>query len=154
MKKDELSHNLSEKEFFISACFADDLQLFYKQWIEKGKKNGRIQFFEARDDGLLIHKYWKPSNICCETGEKLTKDDIDVKVGYWTPYIWKPVKKDVKQYSAMKEIVECQKIDCSCNDCLYLNRSEKKCDLFNNQIQINVNTCEVNNQKCFKHRKE
>ena len=78
-------YDWSEKQFFIYACFVDDLQQFYQDWIEQGKKAGRIQFFDKGIDGKLTHKYWRPSNICCESGELLTKENIDVKVGYWTP---------------------------------------------------------------------
>ena len=85
-------YDWSEKQFFIYACFVEDLQQFYKDWVEQGRKVGRIQFFDIGSDGKLTHKHWKPSNICCESGEVLTKENIDVKVGYWLPFLWKPIR--------------------------------------------------------------
>lgn len=146
-------YDWSEKQFFIYACFVDDLQQFYRDWVEQGKRAGRIQFFEVGNDGNLNHKYWKPSNICCESGEVLTKDNIDVKVGYWTPNLWKPIRKDLKQESMKLEAIECQKIDCSCNDCISLNRTDNWCNKLNKAISINVNLCHPQNQTCFQHRR-
>lgn len=144
-------HDLSEKDYFIHACFVNDLQVFYKDWIEQ--KTGRIQFFDSMNN-ILIHKYWKPSNICCESGEILNKENIDVKISYWTPFIWKPIRKDLKQQAMKYEAFECQKIDASCNDCKYLDRMKSWCNNLEKEIIINENLCHVQNQQCFIHRKE
>jgi len=146
-------YDWSEKQFFIYACFVDDLQQFYQDWIEQGKKAGRIQFFDKGIDGKLTHKYWRPSNICCESGELLTKENIDVKVGYWTPNLWKPVRKDLKQEAMKFEALECQKIDCSCNDCKYLERTNSYCNKLDMQVIVNSNSCHAQNQGCFEHRR-
>ena len=104
------------KKHFIDACFADDLQKWYSDWIEE--KKDRIQFFTT-DDGYR-HRSWLPSDTCCYSGEKLTRDNIDVLVGYWTPFMWKPIRKDLRVQAQREEAYECQLIDCSCNDCAFL----------------------------------
>ena len=71
----------------------------------------------------MIHKYWKPSNICCVSGELLNHENIDVKVGYWLPYLWKPVRKDLKSW----------------------------CNKYEKSIIITPNTCHPQNQNCFQH---
>ncbi len=148
------NYEWSEKQFFIYACFVKDLQQFYKDWIEQGRKAGRKQFFKQNSKGVLEHKYWKPSNVCCESGEVLTEVNIDVKTGYWTPNIWKPIRVDLKQVSMKNEAFECQKIDCSCSDCFYLDRAKSWCMKLDKPIKINSNLCHIENQNCFKHRKE
>lgn len=144
-------HNWSEKQFFIHACFADDLQQFYVDWIKQS--SGRAQFFDTGINGKLTHKYWRPSSICCESGDELFKETIDVKIGYWTPNLWKPVNKALKQEAMRYEALECQNIDCSCNDCKYLCRDKKWCDKLCKKIIIRSNTCHPENQGCFKHRR-
>ena len=146
-------YDWSEKQFFIYACFVDDLQQFYNDWVEQGRKAGRIQFFDIDSDGKLTHKYWQPSNICCESGEVLTKENIDVKVGYWLPYLWKPIRKDLKQQAMKFEAFECQKIDCSCNDCKHLDRAKSWCNKLDKKTSINENLCHPQNQNCFEHRR-
>jgi len=143
--------NWSSKKIFIHACFVDDLQSFYKQWIEQSK--GRMQFFDIGYNGELEHQNWLPSKICCETGEELTKENIDVKIGYWTPFTWKPVRKDLKEKAMKYEAFECQKIDCSCNDCKYLDRENAYCKKLYKWVRINANMCHPKNQKCFVHRR-
>jgi len=146
-------YDWSEKQFFIYACFVDDLQQFYQDWVEQGRKAGRIQFFNKIEDGKLTHKYWLPSKICCETHEELTKENIDIKVGYWLPFLWKPIRKDLRQQAVKYEVLECQKIDCSCNDCKFLERAENWCNKLNKKISINENLCHIQNQDCFEHRR-
>lgn len=59
-----------------------------------------------------------------------------------------------KKQEAMKyEAFECQKIDCSCNDCKFLDRQNKMCLKFNKIIKIHPNLCHPQNQSCFIHRK-
>lgn len=153
MKRKEypFEHNWSEKQYFIHACLSDDLQVFYRNWIDQ--KKDRIQYFTSLN-GVLEHRYWIPSNICVESGEVLTADNIDVMVGYWTPNIWKPIRKDLKVASAKEEAFLCQKIDCSCNDCAFLDRKNKWCSKFDKETAIKPNLCHPENQDCFKHRKE
>ncbi len=147
-------NNWSEKQYFIHACFVDDLQVFFSEWVEQGRKSGRIQFFDTKDDGTFEHKYWKPSNKCCVTGEILTKDNIDVRVGYFTPNIWKPVRKDLMQEAKKQEAYECQKIDCSCSDCKFSDRAERFCNKFSRKIKIISGVCHPQNLECFEHRLE
>lgn len=147
-------YNWSERQFFLYACFVDDLQKFYRDWIEQGKKSGRIQFFDVAPNGTLTHKYWRPSNICCESGEVLTNDNIDIKVGYWTPNLWKPIRKDLRQEAIKFEALECQKIDVSCNDCKHLDRTNKHCNKLNKKVSIKPNACHPQNQNCFEHRRD
>ena len=146
-------YDWSEKQFFIYACFVDDLQQFYQDWVEQARRGVRIQFFDIGVDGKLIHKYWLPSKICCETREELTIENIDIKVGYWLPFLWKPIRKDLKQQAMKHEALECQKIDCSCNDCKCLDRSKHWCNKLNKKISINENLCHPQNQNCFEHRR-
>lgn len=141
----------SERDFFIEACFSDDLQVFYKSWI--AQKPDRIQFF-TKLEGVLSHKYWNPSNLCCIIGDTLTKDNIDIKISYWTPFIWKPILKSLKIESMKKEAYMCQLIDSNCNDCFYLDRGNKKCLKFDKNIQIYPGISQVENKDCFKHRKD
>jgi hypothetical protein len=100
--------NLSEKQYFIHACFVHDLQQFYKQWIEQ--KKGRIQYFTTTPNGLLQHKYWQPSSTCCQSGQLLSPNNIDVKIGYWTPFTWKPILPQLKQQAMKDEAYQCQLI--------------------------------------------
>jgi hypothetical protein len=147
-------YNWSEREFFIYSCFVDDLQQFYKDWIEQGKKIGRIQFFDINKNDILTHKYWRPSNKCRDSGDILTKDNIDIKIGYWTPNLWYPIRKDFKQESMKLESFLCQKIDCSCNDCKFLDRKNSFCQKLNKKVNICSNQCHPQNQICFEHRKD
>lgn len=145
--------NCTEKQLFIHACFADNLQDFYKEYIKQGGKKGRAQLFDTDGNGKLIHKYWCPSNICCESKEILTPENIDIKISYWFPFIWKPIRSDLKIKAMKDEAFGCQMIDCSCNDCKHLNREKSLCNKFNKKIIINPNTCHPQNQNCFEHRR-
>ena len=140
---------MKERDYFLQACFTDDLQQFYKDWINE--KADRIQYF-IESNGLLEHRQWKPSKICRSLGEELTIDNIDIAVGYWTPFLWFPIRKDFKVQHQKNEAYECQKIDCSCNDCIFLNRDEKWCMQLEKEITIQSNLCHPQNQECFVHR--
>jgi hypothetical protein len=64
-------------------------------------------------------------------------------------------------------IYELQKIDCNCNDCVFMNRNMQKpprkfvanpinygfCVKKNADVSFIPSTCSVENQKCFNHRK-
>ena len=76
-----------------------------------------------------------------------------------------------------ESIIELQKIDCNCNDCIYMVRDfeTKKawdntelhmnqknasfrihygnCNLLNKPVSFIPNTISIDNQQCFKHRK-
>jgi hypothetical protein len=154
-------NNWTDKQYFIYACFIDDLQLFYKQYIEQGKRQGRIQKFNLDVNGNYVHKYWCPSNICCESNDVLTINNIDIKVTYWTPFVWKPIKKELKQLATKKEAYECQLIDCSCNDCKNLLRNIDIANVgkfnictLNKPVDVTPNVCNPNNTNCFVHRKQ
>ena len=61
-----------------------------------------------------------------------------------------------------------QLIDCNCNDCIYMVRDltrfpEKgkpypinygNCTKFDKKVSFIPNTCQIETQKCFKHRKD
>lgn len=79
-----------------------------------------------------------------------------------------------------ENIIELQKLDCNCNDCLYLIRDQGTlhkydalydelhgghkqswrihygfCSKFNNKkIQFTPGQCQLHTQECFKHRRE
>jgi hypothetical protein len=75
-----------------------------------------------------------------------------------------------------ESIVELQKIDCNCNDCIYMSRDFAKLKSFDHlhkgqekashrvnygfctnklkNVSFIANTCQLNTQVCFKHRKE
>lgn len=137
---------MTNRQIFIEACFSNDLNSFYKEMIES--KYISIQNFNSE----LKHLYWNPSNICCESKEILNRENIDIKVGYWTPFVWKPIHKDLLLSSKRSEAFNCQCIDMSCNDCIYLDRGNSKCSLLNKNIKIVPNTCHPQNINCFKHR--
>lgn len=153
-KKYNFDYNWTDKQFFIYACFVDDIQQFYMDWIEQGAKTGRCQFFITNSKGELEHLYWEPNSICSISGDQLTKDNIDVLSGYWTPHLWKAVRKDLLAESKRKEIIWCQNIDCSCNDCIFLDRTKGWCTKFYKKANILPSTCNPNNIDCFQHRKE
>jgi len=149
--------NWNNKKLFLTACFVDDLQTFYKKMILDN--NGRINQFEGnlslnnfQQRNNIEHKLWFPSTICCETGELLTQENIDIKIGYWMN-IWKPIRKDLKEEAMKKEAFECQKIDCSCNDCKFLDREKSWCNKLDKKTSIDVNLCHPQNLNCFEHRK-
>ena len=152
-KEYHFQHNWTERQYFIYACFVDDLQQFYNDWIEQGRNKGRPQFFETNAQRFLEHKYWNPRNICCHTGQTLTQETIDIKVGYWTPFLWKPIHKDFKLVATQQESFECQNIDCSCNDCFFLDRVKSWCNKFDRATKVEAALCHPQNRECFKHRK-
>jgi hypothetical protein len=139
----------TEREYFIDACFCEDLPKWYKEYV--AEKPSRIQHFFQ---DTLIHLYWNPSEICRHSGIKLTKENIDIVQGYWTPYTWFPVHKDFKKACYEQEAFVCQNIDMNCNDCIYLNRNETLCILsLDKKVSFIPNTCMPENMNCFKHRK-
>jgi hypothetical protein len=142
---------MTEKQWFIEACFTDDLQGLYKRYISEVR--GAEQFFNGTLIRELTHKYWLPGNICKYSGEKLTKDNIDIAIGYWTPFSWRPVLKRYKEIYLKNEYFACQCIDCSCNDCISLDRAKKLCTKYNKTVSIKPNTCQPQNINCFIHRK-
>lgn len=151
--------NLSEREYFIEACFAEDLQSWYKEWVYQ--KKDRVQFFNFRlgSEGIYEHNSWCPSKVCCDSGKTLIKEDMDVKSGYWTPHLWKPIHKDLLKEAKAFEAMQCQIIDADCNDCKYFKRgkelgtgiTEGLCLKFNYPTKGYVNVCSGKN--CFEHRK-
>lgn len=143
---------MTERDYFIEACFAPDLQVWYKEWIRQ--KPDRVQFFF---DGLdhYEHLYWSPSLICRSSGQILTRDNIDISKSYWTPFTWYPIHKESVSSHKKIEAYHRQVIDCSCNDCGHLQRQSGtvgKCLLFNKAVGIHPNTCCPQNIKCFIHR--
>ena len=75
-----------------------------------------------------------------------------------------------------ESIFELQKIDCNCNDCIYMFRDQSRMDSFNylhvgqekashrvnygdcllfkKQVSFIPNTCQLETQECFKHRRD
>ena len=72
-------------------------------------------------------------------------------------------------------MIELQKIDCNCNDCIFMKRDLPKfnslnflygntnpshrihygdCSKFNKPVSFIPNTCQLETQSCFIHRKE
>jgi len=153
-KKYEFNYQWSDKQFFIYACLTWDLQKFYRDWIEQGGKTGREQFFITNSLGELEHLYWRPSPICSVSGERLTKENIDVLPGYWTPNLWKPVRKDILAEAKRQEVIWCQNLDCSCSDCYFMHRAKIWCTKFNKKAKVEPNTANPENMNCFQHRKE
>ncbi len=127
--------NKTEKQHFIDACFADNLDDFYEKWV--AEKKDRIQFFTVRDidawkkritalsdaakkmiskdvisfkhlPPVFNHHYWKPSSRCISSGEELTRENIDIHITYWQPHLWKPIRKDLKREYRKEEAYECQ----------------------------------------------
>jgi len=146
--KYDFPNNWNERQYFLHACFVDNLKLFYKQWIEHSPN--RAQYFLSVP--LLIHKYWQPSNICRVSGEILTPNNIDIFHSYWTSG-WYPVRKDLKRSGELEEAYECQKIDKSCNDCKYFNRKDYWCTKLDALPKGSApNFCY--NHECFTHRKD
>jgi len=140
---------MTDKQYFIEACFALDLQEFYRNFIKE--KPSRIQLFKETE--VLEHKYWNPSRICVSSGEELNKDNIDVAISYWTPFVWKPIRNDLRQQYMRDEALDCQLIDASCNDCAYLDRANKMCLKKGVSVTVNANMCHPQNNDCFVHRK-
>lgn len=73
-------------------------------------------------------------------------------------------------------MIELQKIDCNCNDCVFMVRDIEKrkqydelyagrlnasyrinyghCDKFKKPVSFIPNLCQIDTQECFKHRRE
>ena len=148
---------MKEKDYFLDACFSDNLQEWYSNYIKE--KPSRLQNFtvieEMKDDEIITtytHKYWMPSSFCRSTKEKLNRDDAVVTHGYWTPFCWFPIHKNLKREHELNEAYECQKIDQSCNDCAFFDRANSHCKKLNKPTQANPNICADN--PCFVHRKD
>lgn len=145
---------MSERSDFIEACFTLDLQEWYREWISK--KGDRLQFFYKGIIGYT-HLFWNPSSRCRASGQILTKENIDIYVGYWTPNCWFPIHKDLLKEHKRSEAYECQKIDCSCNDCAHFKRevgSSGHCEVLNKKVIAYSNTCCPENSECFLHRRD
>lgn len=74
-----------------------------------------------------------------------------------------------------ESLIELQKIDCNCNDCIFMERDVKKrqsfdhlhegqinashrinygnCLKFNKPVNFIPNTCQLETQQCFTHRR-
>ncbi len=155
IKKYPFGNNWTEQQYFKYACFCDDLQLFYRQWIEQ--KQDRIQFFDISLDGKYKHRYWIPSKICSYSDELLNEENLVIKIGYWTPFCWTLVKNTLLNEAKTLETLFCQTVDCSCNDCKFFERKDQNNGLCNKKENIFVkaypNMAQPNNLECFEHRK-
>lgn len=156
----KLPRNLTEREYFIEACFCDDLQLFYSEYVKQ--KKDRIQVFSELSNGVLGHLYWIPRNICTGCEKELTRDNIDIIMGYWHPFSWRAVHKDCAKAAKDREVHWCQSIDADCNDCKHFERIKLigastpasylgNCKKFNKETIAYVNLC--TRHECFEHRK-
>lgn len=152
-----------ERHWFIEACLADDLQLFYRDYIKDS--TGRInQFYlpprytrlhHIPDDYTLRHRFWNPGSKCVITGQNLSADDIDVWVHYWYPS-WTPVKKGLMKQAKQEEVAWCQSIDCNCNDCAFMERHEQDkgyCKKLNKKVSFIPGVCQLDTQECFEGRR-
>lgn len=79
----------------------------------------------------------------------------------------------------MNDIIDLEKLDCNCNECVFMERDlEKfhrydalydklhgghkqswrihygKCIKFDKEVQFTPGQCQINTQECFKHRRE
>ena len=141
--------NKKERDYFLDACFSDNLQEWYSNYIQE--KPSRVQQF-IKVNGRWEHRYWIPSNICRATKKKLDKSDAVVAHGYWTPNCWFPIHKDLKREYELSEAYECQKIDAACNDCGFFDRANSWCNKLNKPTHPAPNFCQ--NNSCFVHRKD
>lgn len=139
----------NNRSAFIELCFCDDLQSEYKQYI--ANEPNKMQLFRV-ENNQLVHRKWIPSKYCCYSNDELTKDFIDIIIGYWQPNIWKPIRKDLLLEAKNLEVLFCQKIDQNCNDCGYLVRNTNSCLVDNKSL--NIHALMACNNECFKHRKE
>lgn len=145
----------AERTDFIEACFAADLQAHYRGLLARD-----IRYSEAIEDvgGVLRHRRWSPSGICCASGEVLSRENLGIKVGYWTPMLWKPCRKDLVREYQRREAYDCQLIDTNCNDCKHLVRGGGgsgvfvgRCALKDVAITFMPNACMSENSECFEH---
>lgn len=141
--------NKTDKQVFIEACLSENLQTYYAQYI--AERPTREAAF-SKENGVLVHKQWRPSPRCTVTGGRLTSTNIDVIAGYWTPHLWKPVRKDLRASAMKEEAYQCQLLDTSCNDCKHLVRADGKCGKFDTPVYLGVNESCPQNAKCFEHR--
>lgn len=93
----------------------------------------------------------------CEYCKKPIKtiEEAEAGSGYWSPR-WIKYHKTCKHLKKENEI-EQQKIDCSCNYCVYLERKGKLAYCTKKGINVIAvsNYCQAfENDKCFKHRNE
>lgn len=150
-----LPASANEQQYFIIACHWADLQAFYQAWI--AQKKDRIQLFYACAGGSLQHRYWCPEALCCHSRQPLTPANTAIKVGYWTPHIWRPVHRDLLAEAKLIEAGACQEIDCSCNDCKHFERQaglKGTCKKFGRPVTAHPNHCHPENLACFEHRRK
>ena len=129
---------MTDKELFISQCFSDI------------KDKSEVKYPDNKD------RLWIPSNKCSHCSKLIDLEDIDIKVGYWFP-VWRSVHKDCLKEAKSLEVFECQKIDCSCNDCFFFKREKESkgyCNKKNIKVTAWSNTNQPQNVDCFKHRLE
>ena len=97
-----------------------------------------------------------PINItgeCRVCNENVKQDSFTIVQTYWIPFVTHACHKDCVNNHKI-EIYECQKIDMSCNDCIYLDRENKWCKKKDEKTTINPNMCHPQNIECFKHRND
>jgi hypothetical protein len=143
---------MNKKELFKKLCLSDNRDAVYTEYLKKSK--GLIQNLEVNQDGKYNFIGFCPSKYCCESGDELNSENIAIKVGYWTPNLWKPIRKDLLKAAQTEEAYECQIIDTSCNNCIHLSRNESKCLKKGVSVVIMANTCCPHNADCFEHRKD
>lgn len=141
----------NEKELFKQACFSNNLQDFYRECVNK-KTIGIQNLYVYKE--IFNHRYWNVTRTCSFSFVELNEENFDFKISYWYPFIWTPVRKDLKEKSIKQIAYECQKIDKSCNDCANLDRQKDLCKIKNIKVNSKLfsNTCMPNNENCFRHR--
>lgn len=135
------------KEIFKDLCLA---KITFKEVISKyslPKHQADVKFLK----GCI-----RITNTCGHCNTRIDEKDFDYYVGYWTPFMWKPVHKHCKQEASKDEAYECQKIDMNCNDCVFFTRLKGNnglCTKKNTPIIAHSNNCQPENTNCFVHRK-
>lgn len=149
---------LTDAQIFKKACYADNLQSFYKDCISK--KILSIQSFLELSSGLH-HLIFSPSKICRGCKKEVKEENFDYMASYWgSPPSWHIVHSECKKSCSQEETYLCQIIDADCSNCKFFERgkelgtgiSEGRCSHFNKPTKAYVNV--ATGHKCFVHRKD
>ena len=145
---------MNEKDIFKKACYSTDIQVLYKECLKRRWLS--MQILEEYG-GVISHPLWRLSTKCHQCKEEIEEKDFAYFASYWTPHLWRPVHKECRNECKFNDAYECQKIDCSCNDCGHFDRiSQQKgtCTKFDKKVTPWANTCCPQNLECFTHRKD
>lgn len=133
------------------------------------KGNEKVEFFEKHFSFMpgcffswgtpnVIKYDWVLSDYCTYSNQQLTPETISTYRQYWWPFALTAVHKDYQKEAERSCILECQKLDMSCNDCFFMKRIDQKngdCTKLNKAVKLWPNFPMYSlNKECFKHRKE